>query len=197
MEVVNRYSEKDLQRVLLEYGEEPHFRKIAKRIVSARHESSIDTCAGLADIVLQAYGGRGKTHPATRTFQASRIEVNGELGELRKGLERPPGVLKSGGRLCVISYHSLEDRIVRICSGKWEKRDHEGADQETACPGKGGDTGNAAARSSEDQGGREDMRQTSNRTGHQTKALSFLMLVVMWSFAHLAEVECDIRSNTG
>jgi 16S rRNA (cytosine1402-N4)-methyltransferase len=112
-EVVNRYSEKELQRVLLEYGEEPLFRKIAKRIVSARHASSIDTCAGLADIVLQAYGGRGKTHPATRTFQALRIEVNGELGELRKGLAGAAGVLKTGGRLCVISYHSLEDRIVK------------------------------------------------------------------------------------
>jgi 16S rRNA (cytosine1402-N4)-methyltransferase len=112
-EVVNRYSEKELQRVLLEYGEEPLFRKIAKRIVSARHSSSIDTCAVLADIVLQAYGGRGKTHPATRTFQAVRIEVNGELGELRTGLAGAAGVLKTGGRLCVISYHSLEDRIVK------------------------------------------------------------------------------------
>ena len=112
-EVVNRYAEKDLQKVLLEYGEEPLFRKIAKRIVSARHSSSIDTCAGLADIVLQAYGGRGKTHPATRTFQAVRIEVNGELGELRTGLAGAAGVLKTGGRLCVISYHSLEDRIVK------------------------------------------------------------------------------------
>jgi 16S rRNA (cytosine1402-N4)-methyltransferase len=112
-EVVNRYTEKELQKVLLEYGEEPLFRKIAKRIVSARHSSSIDTCAGLADLVLQAYGGRGKTHPATRTFQAVRIEVNGELGELRTGLAGAAGVLKPGGRLCVISYHSLEDRIVK------------------------------------------------------------------------------------
>jgi 16S rRNA (cytosine1402-N4)-methyltransferase len=112
-EVVNRYSEKELQKVLLEYGEEPHFRRIAKRIVGTRHSSPVNTCAELADIVLQAYGGRGKTHPATRTFQAVRIEVNAELEELKKGLTEAVGVLRKGGRLCVISYHSLEDRIVK------------------------------------------------------------------------------------
>ena len=112
-EVVNRYSEKELQRILTEYGEEPHFRKIAKRIVGARQASPVNTCKELADIVLQAYGGRGKTHPATRTFQAIRIEVNSELDELRKGLSAAFGVLKPGGRNCVIAYHSLEDRIVK------------------------------------------------------------------------------------
>jgi 16S rRNA (cytosine1402-N4)-methyltransferase len=112
-EVVNRYSEKELQRILTEYGEEPRFRKIAKWIVSARQASPVNTCKELADIVLQAYGGRGKTHPATRTFQAIRIEVNAELDELRKGLSVAFGVLKPGGRTCVIAYHSLEDRIVK------------------------------------------------------------------------------------
>jgi 16S rRNA (cytosine1402-N4)-methyltransferase len=112
-EVVNRYSEKELQRVLLEYGEEPHYRKIAKRIFSTRHSAPINTCAELADIVLEAYGGRGKTHPATRTFQAVRIEVNAELDELKKGLAEAVGVLGKGGRISVISYHSLEDRIVK------------------------------------------------------------------------------------
>ena len=119
--VVNRYLEKDLQRVLQEFGEEPLFRKIAKRIVISRKSGPIDTCAELADIVLQAYGGRGKTHPATRTFQAIRIEVNRELDELRSGLTAALGVLKSGGRLCVISYHSLEDRIVKNLFRDWGK----------------------------------------------------------------------------
>jgi 16S rRNA (cytosine1402-N4)-methyltransferase len=112
-DVINSYSEKELQRVLTEYGEEPLFRKIAKRIVIARQSSDIETCAELADIVLKAYGGRGKTHPATRTFQAIRIEVNAELDELRKGLSSAFGLLKTGGRVCVIAYHSLEDRIVK------------------------------------------------------------------------------------
>ena len=85
-DVVNRYSEKELQRVIQHFGEEPLFRKIAKRIVISRQSGTINTCAELADIVFQAYGGRGKTHPATRTFQAIRIEVNSELDELRNGL---------------------------------------------------------------------------------------------------------------
>jgi 16S rRNA (cytosine1402-N4)-methyltransferase len=110
---VNRYSEKELQRVLKEFGEEPLFRKIAKRIVISRQSALINTCSELAELVLQAYGGRGKTHPATRTFQALRIEVNKELEELRNGLSAAVGVLKVGGRLCVIAYHSLEDRIVK------------------------------------------------------------------------------------
>jgi|WetSurMetagenome_2_1015567.scaffolds.fasta_scaffold00413_14 16S rRNA (cytosine1402-N4)-methyltransferase len=112
-DVINRYSEKELQRVLTDYGEEPLFRKIAKRIVIARQPSSIDTCAELADIVLRAYGGRGKTHPATRTFQAIRIEVNQELEQLKKGLAAAVGTLRTQGRICVIAYHSLEDRIVK------------------------------------------------------------------------------------
>jgi 16S rRNA (cytosine1402-N4)-methyltransferase len=112
-EVINRYSEKELQRVLTEYGEEPLFKRISKRIVEARQAKGIETCAELADIVLQAYGGRGKTHPATRTFQAVRIEVNRELDELREGLSAMMSVLRPNGRACVIAYHSLEDRIVK------------------------------------------------------------------------------------
>ncbi len=112
-EVVNRYPEKDLQVILKEFGEEPLFRKIAKRIAISRQSDPINTCKELADLVLQAYGGRGKTHPATRTFQALRIEVNKELEELRNGLSASLGILKSGGRICVIAYHSLEDRIVK------------------------------------------------------------------------------------
>ena len=112
-EVVNRYSEKELQRIFKEFGEEPLFRKIAKRIVISRRLAPINTCSELAELILQAYGGRGKTHPATRTFQALRIEVNKELEELRNGLSAAVGMLKVGGRICVIAYHSLEDRIVK------------------------------------------------------------------------------------
>lgn len=112
-EVVNRYSEKELQRILKEFGEEPLFRKIAKRIVMSRQSVPINTCSELAELVFQAYGGRGKTHPATKTFQALRIEVNKELEELRNGLSAAVGMLKVGGRICVIAYHSLEDRIVK------------------------------------------------------------------------------------
>ncbi len=112
-EVVNRYSEKELQRILNEFGEEPLFRKIARRIVMSRQSAPINTCSELAEIVFQAYGGRGRTHPATKTFQALRIEVNQELEELRNGLSAAVGLLKVGGRICVIAYHSLEDRIVK------------------------------------------------------------------------------------
>ncbi|MEW5745650.1 MAG: 16S rRNA (cytosine(1402)-N(4))-methyltransferase RsmH [Nitrospirota bacterium] len=112
-QVVNRYSERDLERILREYGEEPAARRIARAIVARRKKAPIATGKELADLVLEVYGGRGKTHPATRTFQALRIEVNKELDELKEGLSSALEVLASGGRLCVISYHSLEDRIVK------------------------------------------------------------------------------------
>lgn len=112
-DVVNMYSEKDIERILREYGEEPFFRRIARKIVSRRSISTIDTCAELANLAAGVYGRRGRIHPATRTFQALRIEVNKELEELKKGLASAAEVLKTDGRLCVISYHSLEDRIVK------------------------------------------------------------------------------------
>lgn len=111
--IVNKYPEKDIDRILREYGEEPYARRIAKAVVFNRMKKKIDTCRELADIVSRACGRRGKTHPATRTFQALRIEVNREMEELKKGLASAVNMLTSGGRLCVISYHSLEDRIVK------------------------------------------------------------------------------------
>jgi len=87
--------------------------KIARSLIQERSGRSIDTCEDLADIVSGAIGGRGKVHPATKTFQALRIEVNRELDELKKALDASLRILKKGGRLCVISYHSLEDRIVK------------------------------------------------------------------------------------
>lgn len=111
--IVNRYPEKDIDKILWEYGEERLSRKIARAIVDYRARKKIGTCTELSDIVCSVYKGRGKLHPATKTFQALRIAVNDEMNELKKGLDASLGILKSGGRLCVISYHSLEDRIVK------------------------------------------------------------------------------------
>jgi 16S rRNA (cytosine1402-N4)-methyltransferase len=112
-DMVNRYSEKQLIQILREYGEEFRAARVVRAIMNARKEKAIDTCAELADIVFRALGRGGKTHPATKTFQALRIAVNGELDELKLGLAASLRMLKKGGRLCVISYHSLEDRIVK------------------------------------------------------------------------------------
>jgi 16S rRNA (cytosine1402-N4)-methyltransferase len=112
-DVVNGYSEEELVRILKEYGEEFRAARIVRAIMRSREEKTIDTCAELAGIVSRAVGRSGRTHPATRVFQALRIEVNRELDELKAGLAASLRVLKPGGRLCVISYHSLEDRIVK------------------------------------------------------------------------------------
>jgi 16S rRNA (cytosine1402-N4)-methyltransferase len=112
-DVVNTYSEKELEMILRESGEERLSRKIAKTIIRWRSKKPIDTCFELSRIVEGVYGGRGKTHPATKTFQALRIEVNRELEQLSAGLDVSLRLLKKGGRLCVISYHSLEDRVVK------------------------------------------------------------------------------------
>ncbi len=111
--VVNRYPEKEIERILREFGEEWLSRKIAKEIIRRRSEKTIDTCSELSAIVESAYKRRRALHPATKTFQALRIEVNNELNELRAGLDASLSLLKRDGRLCVISYHSLEDRIVK------------------------------------------------------------------------------------
>lgn len=112
-DVVNRYPEKELERVLREFGEERLARKIARAIVNQRGRKPVDTCSGLSKIVAGVYGARGKMHPATKTFQALRIEVNRELDQLSAGLEASVRLLNKGGRVCVISYHSLEDRKVK------------------------------------------------------------------------------------
>jgi len=110
-DIVNSYSEADLARLLETYGEEPKARRIARAIVRRR---PLRTTAELAAAVGAATGGRwGRIHPATRTFQALRIAVNRELESLQQALEQVPGCLAPGGRLVVIAYHSLEDRIVK------------------------------------------------------------------------------------
>ena len=112
-EVVNTRSEADLVRILREYGEEPQARRIAAAIVRERQEQPFTTTGELARCIERAVGRSGKTHPATRAFQAIRIEVNDEFGALRRALEDSVHVLKPGGRLLVITFHSLEDRIVK------------------------------------------------------------------------------------
>ncbi len=114
-EIVNGWSEEDLARLFFEYGEEQRSRPIARAIVRARSESPIRTTDRLATIIENAVGGRrGRAiHPATKAFQALRIAVNDELESLRNGLSGSLALLTAGGRLAVISFHSLEDRIVK------------------------------------------------------------------------------------
>ena len=106
--------EKDLVKVLFDYGEEKFARRIARAIVEKRAQSPITTTRQLAELIEDAVPVREKhKHPATRTFQAIRIEINSELDELKAVLQQSARVLRPGGRLVVISFHSLEDRIVK------------------------------------------------------------------------------------
>lgn len=124
--IVNDYSEVDLERVLREYGEEPQARRIARAVVQGRQERAIETTTELSGLVAKAKAGRGRGRgrgqrrrpdgridPATRVFQALRIEVNRELLGLEALLDQAVRLLEKDGRLVVISYHSLEDRIVK------------------------------------------------------------------------------------
>ena len=115
-EVVNTWSEERLNRILWDYGEERYARRITAAILTARARKPIESTLELAEIVRSAMPAaalREKQHPAKRTFQALRIAVNDELGAIAAMMETAPDKLKVGGRLCVISFHSLEDRIVK------------------------------------------------------------------------------------
>jgi 16S rRNA (cytosine1402-N4)-methyltransferase len=113
-ELLATSSLEEIEQLIREYGEEPRARRIAREIVSAGGRSPIQTTGELAELVARSVGGRhGKLHPATRTFQALRIAVNDELGALTEALPQALHVLRSGGRLVVIAFHSLEDRIVK------------------------------------------------------------------------------------
>jgi 16S rRNA (cytosine1402-N4)-methyltransferase len=109
-EIVNNYSETAIAEILQRYGEEPKARQIAHLIVQNRPYT---TTTELAHIVARAWPGHSKVHPATRTFQGLRIAVNDELGLLEKSLTLWIKLLKPGGRIAVISFHSLEDRLVK------------------------------------------------------------------------------------
>ncbi len=109
-DLVNDLPEADLADLIRRYGEERHARRIARAIVAAR---PLTTTAELAQVVARAVGRRGRIHPATRTFQALRIAVNDELGALAEALPQALDLLAGGGRLAVIAFHSLEDRLVK------------------------------------------------------------------------------------
>ncbi|MBI9017942.1 MAG: 16S rRNA (cytosine(1402)-N(4))-methyltransferase RsmH [Phycisphaerae bacterium] len=117
-DLVNTLYEKELADIIFQYGEERRSRAIAKAIVSARRDNRIETTTQLVEIINKVFGYQGgghsqKIHPATRTFQALRIAVNDELGVLERLLEAAPALLNEGGEIAVISFHSLEDRIVK------------------------------------------------------------------------------------
>ena len=123
-EVVNEYSEKRLSEILVEYGEERYARKIASRIVSKRNEKPISNTKELADLVALCYPPNDRYkygNPAKRTFQAIRIEVNNELNGLYDFIIKIALRLKKDGRMCVITFHSLEDRIVKHAFAELEK----------------------------------------------------------------------------
>jgi 16S rRNA (cytosine1402-N4)-methyltransferase len=114
-QIVNEFSEQEISRILFKYGEERYARQIARAIVKVRGIKHIDNTLELVDIIKTAVPARyqRETHPARRTFQALRITVNGELEALESVLPQALQALKPGGRLCVITFHSLEDRIVK------------------------------------------------------------------------------------
>jgi 16S rRNA (cytosine1402-N4)-methyltransferase len=123
-EVLNSWSEEELSRMLWEYGEERLARKIAKAVVIGRREKPIVGTLQLVDLIahaVPAWYRRGRIHFATRTFQALRIAVNDELGNVRAALPELLDALAPGGRMAVISFHSLEDRIVKEQFRDWEK----------------------------------------------------------------------------
>lgn len=120
-EIVNTWPEDEIKRILEEYGEEKFSKKIAKEIL--KHQGSIETTFQLKEIIESVVARSGKIQPATRTFQALRIAVNKELENLETFLPKAVSLLEPGGRLVVISFHSLEDRIVK---NFFKKKDQEG-----------------------------------------------------------------------
>ena len=119
-DVVNRYSEKELARILYEYGEERYSRQIAANICKKRAEKEIETTDELVEIIRSSMPAKALRdgHPAKRSFQAIRIEVNNELGVIEQTINDAISALKPGGRLVIITFHSLEDRIVKNAYAK-------------------------------------------------------------------------------
>ena len=111
--LVNTLPEKELADIIYQYGEDRASRKIAAAIVKEREQNPIQTTGHLADIVRKVVRKSGDVDPATRTFQALRIKVNDELGEIERALASSPNLLRPGGRLIAVTFHSLEDRIVK------------------------------------------------------------------------------------
>lgn len=122
-DIVNGWDAEGLANLFWGLGGERESRRVARALEAARSAGGIQTTLHLAEVVARAKGGRGgaKTHPATQVFQALRIEVNDELGELRRGLEGVWNLLKPGGRLAVITFHSLEDRVMKEFGRRLER----------------------------------------------------------------------------
>lgn len=122
-DVVNNYSEQELADIIFKYGEEKFSRRIAVNIVKARAENPIETTFELVDIIKASMPQKAmrESHPARRTFQAIRIEVNGELDVLKKALDDAFDCLNHGGRIAIITFHSLEDRIVKEKFNDWTR----------------------------------------------------------------------------
>lgn len=125
--VVNNYSEKKLVEIFSEFGEERYSRSLARLIVEERKKKKIETTSQLAGIIVRFYArykkGKWRIHPATKVFQAIRIEVNKELSVLQMVLLQAIRILETNGRIGVISYHSLEDRIVKNTFREWENKE--------------------------------------------------------------------------
>ena len=122
--MINEYSESELLRVLYQYGEEGFARNIVRKIISVREKEPIKTTLQLAELVAAAYPAKERYkhgNPAKKTFQAIRIEVNNELNGLQDFIYNLALRLKKGGRMCVITFHSLEDRIVKRAFVELEK----------------------------------------------------------------------------
>ena len=112
-DVVNKLSQEELENIIKDYGEERRYKNIVQKIINARKRSPITTTLELANIIKSSYWHYSKIHPATRTFQAIRIYVNKELEELQKNVKIASGMLKKSGMMFVVSFHSIEDRIVK------------------------------------------------------------------------------------
>lgn len=134
MEIVNRYSHEELSSCIRTYGEDPQAGRIARKIIEVRQKKKIETTSELAAIVASAYPAAwrrsARNHPATRTFQAIRMLVNDELGQLKKFLDSILQWILPGGRLVIISFHSLEDRMVKHAMREWDsKRNADGQEK--------------------------------------------------------------------
>jgi 16S rRNA (cytosine1402-N4)-methyltransferase len=123
-QLLNFAPEAELARIIYEYGQEPRSRRLARAITASRRRQPFRSTQQLVDVIKRAMGPgwrRGRLHPATRVFQALRIAVNGELEEIATFLEQAPSWLEGGGRLVVIAYHSLEDRLVKEKMAAWDR----------------------------------------------------------------------------
>jgi 16S rRNA (cytosine1402-N4)-methyltransferase len=123
LEIVNSFPEAEIAKIISDYGEDPRARRIAAAIATERKDRAIETTIDLADLISRVKGKRSRAHhPATQTFQALRIAVNRELETLKRFLESGYELLRPGGRMVIISFHSLEDRLVKTAFRKWSEK---------------------------------------------------------------------------